>query len=207
LGIPESHKVVLYAPTFRDDASNGKGRFTFELPFGLEAFNEGFGEDTVLLLRMHVLVSSGLRIPEELRGRVLNASAYPEIQDLYLASDVLITDYSSVFFDFALLRRPIVFFAYDLENYRDNLRGFYLDYERELPGPIVTDEDQLWSALGDALHGELQEAGPSDEFIARFAPHDDGESAGRVVDEIFGGGKAVTQRAFRGGFGSRRKPR
>jgi CDP-glycerol glycerophosphotransferase len=207
LGIPEGHKVVLYAPTFRDDASNGKGRFTFELPFDLEAFNERFGEDTVLLLRMHVLVSSGLRIPEELRGRIINASAYPEIQDLYLASDVLITDYSSVFFDFALLRRPILFFAYDLENYRDNLRGFYLDYEKELPGPIVTDEDQLWAALGRALDGELGQTGPSDEFISRFAPHDDGESAGRVVDEIFGPGQPVTQRAFLNGFGSRRKPR
>ncbi|MFL4479661.1 CDP-glycerol glycerophosphotransferase family protein [Paeniglutamicibacter sp. ORCA_105] len=207
LGIPEGHKVVLYAPTFRDDASNGKGRFTFELPFDLEAFNERFGEDTVLLLRMHVLVSSGLRIPEELRGRIINASAYPEIQDLYLASDVLITDYSSVFFDFALLRRPILFFAYDLENYRDNLRGFYLDYEKELPGPIVTDEDQLWAALGSALDGELGQTGPSEEFISRFAPHDDGESAGRVVDELFGPGQPVTQRAFLNGFGSRRKPR
>ncbi|MDO2936039.1 CDP-glycerol glycerophosphotransferase family protein [Paeniglutamicibacter sulfureus] len=207
LGIPEGHKVVLYAPTFRDDASNGKGRFTFELPFDLEAFDERFGEDTVLLLRMHVLVSSGLRIPEELRGRIVDVSAYPEIQDLYLASDVLITDYSSVFFDFALLRRPILFFAYDLENYRDNLRGFYMDYEKELPGPIVTDEDQLWAALGSALDGELGQTGPSDEFISRFAPHDDGESAGRVVDEIFGTGQPVTQRAFLNGFGSRRKPR
>ncbi|WP_411732370.1 CDP-glycerol glycerophosphotransferase family protein [Paeniglutamicibacter sp.] len=206
LGIPEGHKVVLYAPTFRDDASNGKGRFTFELPFALESFNERFGEDTVLLLRMHVLVSSGLQIPEELRGRIVNVSAYPEIQDLYLASDVLITDYSSVFFDFALLRRPILFFAYDLENYRDNLRGFYMDYEKELPGPIVTDEDQLWRALRGALDGELEESGPSDGFIARFAPHDDGESAGRVVDEIFGG-MPVTQRSIRSGFGSRRKPR
>jgi CDP-glycerol glycerophosphotransferase len=207
LGIPEGHKVVLYAPTFRDDASNGKGRFTFDLPFDLEAFNERFGKDTVLLLRMHVLVSSGLRIPDELRGRVINASAYPEIQDLYLASDVLITDYSSVFFDFALLRRPILFFAYDLENYRDNLRGFYMDYEKELPGPIVTDEDQLWAALGSALDGELGQTGPSEEFISKFAPHDDGESAGRVVDEIFGKDKLVTQRAFFNGFGSRRKPR
>ncbi|MFL4474806.1 CDP-glycerol glycerophosphotransferase family protein [Paeniglutamicibacter sp. MACA_103] len=207
LGIPEGHKVVLYAPTFRDDSSNGKGRFTFELPFDLESFNERFGEDTVLLLRMHVLVSSGLKIPEELRGSIINVSAYPEIQDLYLASDVLITDYSSVFFDFALLRRPILFFAYDLDNYRDNLRGFYMDYEKELPGPIVTDEDQLWSTLGSALKGELVEAGPSDGFIARFAPHDDGESAGRVVDEIFGRGAPVTQRSILGGFGSRRKPR
>ena len=207
LGIPDDRKVVLYAPTFRDDSSNGKGRFTFALPFDLESFNERFGKGAVLLLRMHVLVSSGLQIPEELRGSIINVSAYPEIQDLYLASDVLITDYSSVFFDFALLRRPIIFFAYDLENYRDNLRGFYMDYEKELPGPIVTDEDQLWLTLGSALDGELTESGPSEGFIARFAPHDDGQSASRVVDEIFGDGAPVTHRSIFSGFGSRRKPR
>ena len=207
LGVPESHKVVLYAPTFRDDASNGKGRFTFDLPFDLEEFNARFGDNTVLLLRMHVLVSSGLSIPEHLRGRIMNVSAYPEIQDLYLASDVLITDYSSVFFDFALLRRPILFYAYDLENYRDNLRGFYLDYEKELPGPIVGNEDELWESLRICLHGENAEALPNDGFISKFAPHDDGQSARRVVDEIFGTTVPTKKREVRLGFGSRRKSR
>jgi CDP-glycerol glycerophosphotransferase len=207
LGIPDEHKVVLYAPTFRDDAGNGKGRFTFQLPFDLETFNERFGENTVLLLRMHVLVSSGISVPNELAGRVLNLSAYPEIQDLYLVSDVLITDYSSVFFDYALLRRPIVFFAYDLDNYRDNLRGFYLDYDKELPGPIVRDEEELWDVLGEALSGQQALTGPSDAFIAKFAPHDDGFSARRVVDEIFGVEGSDPARVAANGFGSGREPR
>ncbi|GAA4364870.1 CDP-glycerol glycerophosphotransferase family protein [Paeniglutamicibacter cryotolerans] len=185
LGIAPGQRVVLYAPTFRDNASNGRGRFGFEMPFDLAGFTQRFGDDTVLLLRMHVLVQAGLEIPPECRGKVIDVSGYPEIQELYLASDVLITDYSSVFFDYALLRRPIVFYAYDLEVYRDELRGFYLDYAQEMPGPIVESEDALFAALQGALDGDLQDGGRREEFLARFAPRDDGSASARVVEALF----------------------
>lgn len=184
LGLDSDVKVVLYAPTFRDNASNGRGRFTFELPFDLEKFNERFGEEAILLLRMHVLVSSAVRIPPELRGRIINVSGYPEIQELYLISDVLVTDYSSVFFDYAVLGRPIIFYAFDLELYRDTLRGFYLDYLRELPGPLVRTEEELHGALSAALAGDLLDGGNREEFISRFGPKDDGLAAKRVVEAV-----------------------
>lgn len=186
LGLDPEAKVVLYAPTFRDNASNGRGRFTFELPFDLEKFNERFGEETILLLRMHVLVSSAVRIPPELRGRIMNVSSYPEIQELYLVSDVLVTDYSSVFFDFAALGRPIVFYAYDLELYRDTLRGFYLDYLQELPGPVVQTEGELHEALAVALSGQGNDGGKLVDFVRRFSPRDDGNASARVVDSVLG---------------------
>jgi CDP-glycerol glycerophosphotransferase len=185
LGIAADATVVLYAPTFRDDQPAGQNRFSFALPLDLARFCRQLGPDVVLLLRMHVLVRGGSPVPEELAGRVVDVSAYPEIQELYLASDVLVTDYSSVFFDFAALRRPIVFYAYDLEAYRDTLRGFYLDYLADVPGPVVRTEDELYQALSDlpavaARYGERYDA-----FLDRFAPHDDGHAAERVVDAVF----------------------
>lgn len=185
LGIPEDKRVVLYAPTFRDSKSSGAGKFSFELPFELERFHERFGTDTVLLLRMHVLISNRIQIPESVRDVVLDVSGYPEIQELYLASDILVTDYSSVFFDFSILRRPIVFYAYDLELYRDTLRGFYLDYNTELPGPIVETEESLYKAIEAASLPDPERVSKHESFVAKFAPKDDGHAAERVVDQLF----------------------
>ena len=187
LGLPAGKRYVLYAPTFRDDqVTNRKGRFGFELPFDLTRAVERLAPDTVLLLRMHVVVSSVIEIPVELQGRVVDVSAYSEIQDLYLISDAVVTDYSSVFFDYALMRRPIVFYAYDLDDYRDRLRGFYLDYPADLPGPVVTSEDELYDALNDLPGVQARFAERYEAFLARFAPADDGHAAARVVDAVFG---------------------
>jgi CDP-glycerol glycerophosphotransferase len=186
VGIRPGQRVVLYAPTFRDDQARGRGRFNFAMPFDIARLAERLGPDTVLLLRMHVVVSTDVRIPPECADNVMDVSAYPEIQDLYLISDAVVTDYSSVFFDFALLRRPIVFYAYDLANYRDRLRGFYLDYLTELPGPIVTTEDELLDTLGDLDRVQAEYADRFAAFCERFAPHDDGHASERVVDAVFG---------------------
>ncbi len=190
LGIPADARVVLYAPTFRDDRAYGRGRFGFALPFDPARLTQRLGRDVVVLLRLHLLVSDELEIPEAIEGTVRDVSAYPEIQDLQLASDVLVTDYSSVLFDYAILRRPMVFHAYDLEDYRDRLRGFYLDYEREVPGPITTTEDELLDVLArvvaDPQAARAQWAERLDAFVARFAPHDDGGATARVVDAVFG---------------------
>jgi CDP-glycerol glycerophosphotransferase len=185
LGLQPEQKVVLYAPTFRDDQTTG-GRFVFRLPFDLDRLHRDLGGDTVLLLRMHVLIAQAVEIPAHLRDFVRDVSSYPEIQELYLAADVLVTDYSSVFFDFAQLRRPVVFYAYDLADYRDKLRGFYLDYSTELPGPIVETEDELVHALSHLDEVEAASAERREAFLERFAAHDDGHAAERVVDAIFG---------------------
>ncbi|KQX70109.1 hypothetical protein ASD06_02695 [Angustibacter sp. Root456] len=186
LGIAPDKKVVLYAPTFRDDQALGGSAFAFRLPLDLERVHERLGDDVVLLLRMHVLVRQAITIPPHLSEHVIDASSYPEIQELFLVSDALVTDYSSVFFDFANLRRPMVFYAYDLEAYRDNLRGFYLDYIDTVPGPVVTTEDDLLDALSDLDALQRRYSDRYDTFIERFSPHDDGGAAGRLVDRVFG---------------------
>ncbi|MGA3513556.1 CDP-glycerol glycerophosphotransferase family protein, partial [Lactiplantibacillus plantarum] len=110
-----------------------KGKYTFELPFRLADFRERFGQDAVLILRMHYLISNALAV-SDYSDFVYDLSSYPNISDLYLVSDLLITDYSSGFFDYAYLQRPILFYPYDYHLYKDELRGFYLDYEKDLPG-------------------------------------------------------------------------
>jgi CDP-glycerol glycerophosphotransferase len=182
LGLSGARQVVLYAPTFRDDQTTG-GRFSFRLPFDLNRLRTELGEDTVLLLRMHGLVRQRIEIPPELQEVVRDVTRYPEMQELMLVSDVLVTDYSSVFVDYASLGRPMVFYAYDLETYRDDLRGFYLDFESLVPGPLVQTEDEFWAALraAESLPGHAYR-----EFVARFAPYDDGHASERVVAAVFG---------------------
>ncbi len=134
-------------------------------------------------------------IPPEHAGHIKDVSAYSEIQELFVASDVLVTDYSSVFFDFACLRRPMIFYAYDLAAYRDELRGFYLDYENELPGPIVTTEKELFAALQNLDAVTAEYAARYDDFIAKFSPRDDGHAASRLVDEMLSARAAWAARA------------
>lgn len=198
LGISQDARTVLYAPTFRDDQATGNGRFAFDLPFSLDDFHELFGEGVVLLIRTHSLVAGRLQIPADLRHVVLDVSRYPDIQPLYLAADCLVTDYSSVFFDYSLLRRPMIFFAYDLEIYRDALRGFYLDYESTVPGPVVTTESEFFDALESALYEPRSSVEEIDSFVERFNPRSDGRATQRVTDLLLtlgAGNQQVDSRA------------
>lgn len=188
LSIAGDKFVVLYAPTFRDDQSTKRGRFSFDWPFDPHQWVKEVGDDVVLLVRTHNLISNKLAIPEELRHNIIDVATYPDIQELFLASDMLVTDYSSSFFDYAILQRPIVFYAYDLENYKDNLRGFYLDYYTELPGPIVTDNESLFEKIKEYANPATRPQQPIDPaFLERFAPHEDGRASARVIDQLLGG--------------------
>ncbi|MDR3084521.1 MAG: CDP-glycerol glycerophosphotransferase family protein, partial [Streptomyces sp.] len=133
LGLPEGKKVVLYAPTWRDDQSHSAGQYLFDLRIDLEDAQRRLGDDHVLLIRRHSNVVD--LVPGAGNGFVWDVSEYPDIADLYVAADIMITDYSSVMFDYAHLKRPMLFFTYDLEHYRDTLRGFYFDFEQDSPGP------------------------------------------------------------------------
>src|SRR5699024_3840929 len=142
LEIPENKKIILYAPTFRDNAKKEKNKFSFDLNMDLERLQEALGDEYILLLRMHVIVKNSIEITEELSEFVMNVSNYSDMQELLLISDILITDYSSSMFDFAHTKRPMLYYTYDFEEYRDNIRGFYMDFEDEAPGPFMyTTED------------------------------------------------------------------
>lgn len=184
MGIPLDKKVVLYAPTYRDNQFAEKGKYTFELPFSLDDFKKQFGEDTVLILRMHYLIANAMDI-SDYTDFVYDFSSHPNISDLYLVSDMLITDYSSVFFDYAYLKRPILFYPYDYHLYKDELRGFYLDYEKNLPGQIANNEKELLSGIADGLkHPDMSEDPKFMKFYNRFCSIDDGLSSLKVVNYV-----------------------
>jgi CDP-glycerol glycerophosphotransferase len=187
LGIGSDRHVVLYAPTFRDDVKQGR-QFAWDGAVDWTALVAGLSDRTVVLVRRHSVVRGSMRIPPELEHRVVDVSDHPDVQDLLCAADVLVTDYSSVMFDYAILDRPIVLFCYDLEHYRDDLRGFYLDLQDEAPGPIVATQEELRKSLVAAETGTAPEefAARRRAFRERFAPLDDGQAARRVVDEVFG---------------------
>lgn len=184
LGLPEGKKVVLYAPTWRDDKYYTRGKHKLDLHLDLRRMYDELGDDHVLLVRRHPRVVDSVPIVGE--GFVHDVSLYPEIMELFLVTDVLVTDYSSMMFDFANTGRPMLFFTYDLEGYRDNLRGFYFDFEETAPGPLLTGSDDVIEALLD-IDGVARRAEPSyRSFVERFCPLDDGRAAARVVDRVFG---------------------
>ncbi|WP_165975448.1 bifunctional glycosyltransferase family 2 protein/CDP-glycerol:glycerophosphate glycerophosphotransferase [Actinomadura rubrisoli] len=183
LGIPEGKRVVLYAPTWRDDQYYSKGRYKFDMRLDLERARAALGDDHVLLVRLHTNVVDG--IAEDPGGFVRDVSLYPDITELYLISDMMISDYSSVMFDYANTGRPMLFFTYDLADYRDRLRGFYFDFEAEAPGPLVETSDDLIEAIGNIEDATAGHRSRYQDFVERFCPLDDGNAAARTVDRVF----------------------
>lgn len=184
LGIPEGKRVILYAPTWRDDQAVSVGQYRFELALDLARMKRELGEDSILLLRTHYYVAQQLDLTGY-EGFVYDGSRYEDVSRLYLVSDCLVTDYSSVFFDYANLRRPILFFAYDHESYADEMRGLYIDMEKELPGPVLTTNDELMEALHHIQEVTVQYQSRYDAFYERFCCVDDGKASERIIQAVF----------------------
>ena len=185
LGIPLDKKVIMYAPTWRDDNYYEIGQFKFDLDLDVNRLEKAFGDEYVILLRLHYLVVEALDM-SKYGDFAVNGSAYDDVTDLYLITDILITDYSSVFFDFANLKRPVLYYTYDLERYRDVLHGFYLSMEDDLPGPMLLTNDDVVDAIKNIDKIEEQYKDRYEEFYNRFCCVDDGHASERVVKKIFG---------------------
>jgi CDP-glycerol glycerophosphotransferase len=178
--------VVLYAPTFR---SHPGGRVReFEPPFDVDRFADRFGGELTLLIRTHYV--NRIALPPSVAGRVVDVSGEPDITPLLLLADAVITDYSSLMFDYALLQRPMIFFAYDWEEYSQDVRGTYFDLLTEAPGPVVRTEEELFTALGGLTGIREQYATRLKEFADRYGEYDRGDAAARIVDRFFGTGRA-----------------
>ena len=182
LGIEDDRTAVLYTPTWRDDAVFPEGGKAFELGLDVERFAQRLGDDHVLLLRLHRMVEAEAIAASH--ASVRDVSAHPEVGELYLAADAMVTDYSSTMFDFAITGKPMLFLTYDLADYRDRLRGFYLDIEAEAPGPLVETTEELVDALGDLpavreAYGERYA-----RFTRRFCALEDGRATERVVAAV-----------------------
>jgi CDP-glycerol glycerophosphotransferase len=184
LRIPDDKKVILYAPTWRDDEFYGHGQYKFELSLNMSMLKEQLGDKYVILLRMHYFIADKIDV-SDLHGFAYDLSKYDDISELYLISDILITDYSSVFFDYANLKRPMLFFTYDLEKYKNVLRGFYFNIEELVPGPLLFTTEEVIDAVKSIEKIDQKYSQKYQDFYNRFCAWEDGHAAKKVVESVF----------------------
>ena len=174
--IPDDRRVVLYAPTFRGD-SIGRAQTPDTLDLGI--LRRTLGDDHVVLLRLHPFVRERAALDPGLQDFVIDVSDHPDIDELMLVSDVLVTDYSSAIYEFSLLGRPMAFFAPDHDAY-ERERGFYFDYRTGVPGPVFETTDALAAYLRDGVF-DLDRV---ERFRQASFDVADGRSTERFVDEV-----------------------
>ncbi|MDQ0698276.1 CDP-glycerol glycerophosphotransferase family protein [Streptomyces sp. W4I9-2] len=189
LGIPEDHRVVLYAPTYRDHLAHppvaaadrtAPGPYRWDPALDPGALARALGPGHTVLVRRHPRVTGGL---QDGPG-VLDVSGHPGAAGLLLVADVLVTDYAGLMFDFALTGRPMLFHTYDLEHYRDTVRGFCLDFETRAPGPLLVTTDEVAQALRDTGSLAARHADAYESFRRDYCDLDDGGAAARVADRL-----------------------
>lgn len=181
LGLPQDKRIVLYAPTWRDNEyyTNGIYKFSSGLDFSL--LMEQMKEDTVWLVKYHYLIMDRIDW-SAYEGFIYTFDKSYDISLLYLVSDMMVTDYSSVMFDYSILKRPMLFYCYDLSEYKDTLRGFYFDFLKEAPGPVVQTTEALIESIKEydyELYRENYEA-----FIAKYNHADDGNASRKIINLI-----------------------
>jgi len=181
LGLPKDKRIILYAPTWRDNEFYGKGKYKFNPRINFDLLMKELKKDTVMIVKYHYLVMDQIDW-SPYRGFIYTYDMSYDISLLYLVSDMLITDYSSVMFDYSLLKRPMAFYCYDLEEYKNTLRGFYFDFMNEAPGPVVETTEDLISAIKDYDFNKYQEK--YQIFCKKFNHADDGNASGKIVDLI-----------------------
>lgn len=180
-GLPNDKKVILYAPTWRDDEFYGKGKYKFAVKLDFDKLREELSDDYVIIVKYHYLIMDAIDWTPY-KDFIYHYDVKCDIAELYLVSDMLITDYSSVMFDYSILKRPMLFYAYDLENYMHNLRGFYFDFMNEVPGPISQTTEELIEDIRGYKEEDYMEK--YNKFAEKFNHADDGHASGKVVELI-----------------------
>ncbi|MDD3984713.1 MAG: CDP-glycerol glycerophosphotransferase family protein [Methanobacterium sp.] len=175
-------KIILYAPKFRDDDVDENGNYYFNMKLDLKKLYDKFKDEYVLIIKTHYIVSNLIEINENIKDFVYNFSDYDDIHELFLISDILITDYSSVFFDFAHSKNPILYFVPDFERYKTEVRGFYIDMEEDLPGPIIRDNDKLIWAIENIEDIKKEFKDSYEVFYEKYCSIGQGNASKKVVD-------------------------
>ncbi|MDT0702585.1 CDP-glycerol glycerophosphotransferase family protein [Mammaliicoccus sciuri] len=177
LNIPKGKKVILYAPTWREGKSSN-------IEMNIKKIQETLDDQYVLLIRAHYMVSGNMDI-RDYYPFAINVSNYPSIEELYSITDVLITDYSSVMFDFAYLKKPMIFYAYDLEKYLYGERGVYLNYSNIIPGPLVRTTDEIINVLSNYSNLDSEYKDKYEKFYNVFCQYGrNRNSSNQVVNEL-----------------------
>ena len=183
-GVPSDKKVIFYLPTFRDNQHTSGVGYTYSLNIDFDRLKEKFSDKYVILFSAHYFVANSIDL-SKYEGFVINANKkLDDINELYIISDIIMTDYSSVFFDFANLKRPMLFYMYDLDSYKNNLRDFYMDLD-ELPGPIAKTQEELEHNLENIEEISKQYKEKYEKFNKKFNYLDDKDATERVINKIF----------------------
>lgn len=169
LKIPSDKKVILYAPTWRENQHVPGEGYRYRLQADFEKWKTILGQEYVILFRAHYFISGQYDFGVY-DGFVIDVSALDDVNDLYLVSDLLITDYSSVFFDYANLNRPILFYMYDYEAYKNQMRDFYMDIHT-LPGPVVKTQEELLKTIKNLPEVVENYQANYKKFNETFNPH------------------------------------
>lgn len=183
LGIPKDKKIICYLPTFRDNQHTSGVGYTYNLAIDFDSLKKRFGKDYVILFKPHYFIANKIDL-SKYKNFVYNVANYDEINDIYLASDLLITDYSSVFFDYANLNRPVMFYMYDFDDYKNNLRDFYISLD-ELPGPIAKTQKELEDYIVNIDKSISKYKKTYDKFNDKYNYLDDGNASERVIRVVF----------------------
>lgn len=173
-------KVILYAPTWRDNQHKSGVGYTYKTEVDFDKLQKEIGKDYIILFRAHYLVANEFDF-EKYKGFIFDVSSIDDINELYIISDMLVTDYSSVFFDYANLKRPIIFYMYDLKEYQNDLRGFYIDLD-ELPGNVERTEEELINEI-KRLDINFKYDEKYKSFNEKYNYLDDGNASERVIKE------------------------
>ncbi|PQZ92259.1 hypothetical protein CQ018_12200 [Arthrobacter sp. MYb227] len=181
LGIQDDELAVLYAPTWRDNQKTESNQYKLVSYLNATELQGKVATPVKVLLRGHSNTAQGRSSTDP--NSIIDVTDYPDVNDLYLACDVLITDYSSVMFDYVNTGKPILYLVPDLESYAGEVRGFYLDFEAIAPGPLARSTSELATWLSDlqALNAEFSEK--YEVFANEFTRHDDGNASERISDE------------------------
>lgn len=180
-GLGENQVVVLYAPTWRDHLKDASGRYSRVDYLGMGDAIKSLGSGFTILYRGHA--NSAHSQQHSLPPGIVDVTAHNDVNELMAAADMMITDYSSIMFDFVVTGKPIAFVVPDLVRYRDDTRGFYFDFEQDGPGPLFHSGKQAVAWIRSIAGGGTIDSEKYLDFVARFAPFDDGRSAERFIDE------------------------
>lgn len=184
LNIDPNKKVILYCPTFRDydvDESNHK---RFSLLLDLKYLYENVHDDYIIIMRLHYMLSKNLVLTEEMKDSIIDLSDYDDIAELYLITDILITDFSSAFFDFAHSKKPILFFVPDYEKYL-SFRGLYSEVKEVLPGPEIFTDEELVNCIKNIDDVEKQYEKQYEVFYDKFCGLGHGTAGEDVINVVF----------------------
>lgn len=180
LGLPKGKRVILYAPTWRD-SQDGGASFQIAPPINWDKWKEELGEDYVVMLRTHPYTTKLMNV--QFNDFVKDFTEYPEVNDLLIAADVLISDYSSIILDYCLMAKPLLCFGYDYDEYK-KLRGFYYDLDEEMPNGVMRNENEIITHLKSLDY--IADSERTANFRDHHCEYGNGNATIRCINTVFG---------------------